>query len=28
MMLFGLNKEDSIIKTVSGEFTGTIVTAD
>ncbi|SEF53181.1 uridylate kinase [Eubacterium ruminantium] len=28
MMLFGLNKEDSIIKTVSGEFTGTVVLAD
>ena len=28
MMLFGLNKENSIIKTVSGEFTGTIVTAE
>ena len=28
MMLFGLNKEDSIIKTVSGEFTGTVVTVD
>ena len=27
-MLFGLNKENSIIKTVSGEFTGTIVTAE
>ena len=28
MMLFGLNKEDSIVKTVSGEFTGTTITVD
>ena len=28
MMLFGLNEENSIIKTVSGEFTGTMVKCD
>ena len=28
MMLFGLNKEDSIVKTVSGELTGTTITVD
>ncbi len=28
MMLFGLNEEDSIVKAVTGGFTGTAVTAD
>lgn len=28
MMLFGLNKEDSIVKAVTGEFTGTYITCD
>ena len=28
MMLFGLNEEESIVKTVTGGFTGTTVTAD
>ena len=28
MMLFGLNKENSIVKAVTGDFTGTLVTTD
>ena len=28
MMLFGLNDEDSIVKAVTGGFTGTYVTAE